>query len=79
MNWLRDHIENGTACLDMHEFEDYRADGWPLCPKCGNDELQNPRVGTGAVTTPTLQAFIQDGLKCLACGWESEQWRRHYR
>lgn len=39
--------------------QEYRSDGWPLCPKCGEDELMS-REKTPRVT---------DWLKCLACGW----------
>ena len=38
---------------------DYRDDGWPLCPQCGEDELMSGCV----------QPEPRDELRCLACGW----------
>ena len=38
---------------------EYRDDGWPLCPKCGDDELMSSEL----TPAPT------DSMKCLACGW----------
>lgn len=51
---------------------EYRRDGWPLCPRCGEDELASqeppfiPRPGAGTqirVPRPT------DRMRCLGCGW----------
>lgn len=36
-----------------------RADGWPLCPQCGADELWSPAI-------PQTEATI---VHCEACGW----------
>jgi len=38
---------------------EYRADGWPLCPQCGEDELWAREVPA----TPTA------ALTCYLCGW----------
>ncbi len=37
----------------------YRADGWPLCPSCGEDELYSLQ----------LYPKITDQLACYRCGW----------
>jgi hypothetical protein len=37
----------------------YRADGWPLCPSCGADELMSGKI----------PARPSDELQCLACLW----------
>lgn len=37
----------------------HRADGWPLCPRCGDDELWSPEL------EPTVDTIVS----CLGCGW----------
>lgn len=46
---------------DRHEqmFTNFRADGWPLCPTCGEDELYS--LATYA-TLGTIEG-------CYRCGW----------
>lgn len=43
---------------------EYRKDGWPLCPRCGEDEL--------ASTLFPAQPKPIDPMKCLYCGWRGE-------
>lgn len=50
-----------------------RADGWPLCPHCGEDELWSPFIWDGEGAKPPLEAWIAAGLRCYRCGWSSEQ------
>jgi hypothetical protein len=38
----------------------YRADGWPLCPACGEDELHSRET----IASPL------DPLRCYRCGWQ---------
>ena len=38
----------------------YRADGWPLCPSCGEDELMSG----------SIPARATDALQCLNCFWQ---------
>jgi hypothetical protein len=38
---------------------EYRVDGWPLCPRCGEDELWSGKIPASAV----------DELSCYLCGW----------
>lgn len=43
----------------MTPVYEYRVDGWPLCPRCGADELFSGEIPA----KPT------DDLQCLACNW----------
>lgn len=56
-----------TLVLGLKEF---RKDGWPLCPVCGEDELWTP-VDTHEGSHPSKQAGIQhginSGMSCYAC------------
>ena len=57
---------------------EFRADGWPLCPVCGEDELWSP-LAPGDPGWPNLDdkppvaAYIAAGLRCYRCGWASEE------
>lgn len=51
-------------------FREYRDDGWPLCPKCGEDELYSHLHWMGE--RPPLQAFIAAGMACYTCDWKRE-------
>lgn len=37
----------------------YRRDGWPLCPRCGDDELMSMAIPARADSV----------LQCLNCSW----------
>lgn len=39
--------------------QDYRGDGWPLCPSCGEDELMSGEI----------PARADQVLQCLSCSW----------
>lgn len=54
----------------MKLYAEFRKDGWPLCPRCGEDELQNPHLDMGQEPRPTLADYLAAGLSCLSCGWE---------
>lgn len=49
-----------------------RADGWPLCPMCHEDELWSPFAWDGTDPKPPMQAWIDAGLRCYACLWERD-------
>lgn len=51
----------------MSEITEYRADGWPLCPCCGEDELWSPLIWLDE--RPSIEDFIAAGLRCYLCGW----------
>lgn len=46
----------------------FRDDGWPLCPFCGDDELWSSLIWDGQGERPPVQAYIDAGLTCYACG-----------
>ena len=48
-----------------------RADGWPLCPSCGADELWSPLVWEDV--RPAVEAFIAAGLTCYSCHWTTKE------
>ena len=41
---------------------EYRRDGWPLCPNCGEDELWSR----------ALHPVATDPLRCYVCGWTGQ-------
>lgn len=50
----------------------HRPDGWPLCPRCGEDELYadamlkwNPPAGQ-----PTLRECYDSEFHCYVCRWQ---------
>lgn len=42
-------------------YEERRADGWPLCPECGEDELYS--LAMPKATEATIEG-------CYRCGWK---------
>lgn len=44
----------------MTTYTEHRADGWPLCPRCGDDELYSLMV----------PATIETIAGCYACNWK---------
>lgn len=55
----------------MEEIRAHRADGWPLCPRCEEDELWSPLAWDGEGERPPVSAYIAAGLRCYYCGWSS--------
>ena len=56
----------------MNAIKEYRADGWPLCPCCGEDELWSRLQWDGLTERPPLSEWIAVGLSCYYCGWSNE-------
>lgn len=50
-------------------LSEFRKDGWPLCPQCGEDELYSLLNWDGLSDRPPLQAWIDAGLRCYYCGF----------
>lgn len=71
MQWLckPDEIRPAPNPDSYIEVFERRADGWPLCPHCGEDELWSPLIWDGD-EKPPLQDFIDAGLNCYYCGWK---------
>lgn len=55
----------------MTTYPETRKDGWPLCPVCGEDELWSALPWNGDGERPPMQAWIDHGLRCYKCGWDS--------
>jgi hypothetical protein len=53
-------------------IKEYRKDGWPLCPCCGDDELWSKLLWLGDGERPPLDSYIKAGLSCYHCGWSNE-------
>lgn len=56
-------------------YAEFRQDGWPLCPNCGEDELysQIMLAWTGTGERPTMQECVDGEMTCYKCNWNS--WR----
>lgn len=54
-------------------YEEFRTDGWPFCPNCGEDELYSQLMLTWSKldARPSVQDCIDSGMKCYRCSWES--------
>lgn len=50
-------------------YPEKRADGWPLCPRCGEDELWSGLAWDGSDPRPPMEAWILAGLCCYKCSW----------
>jgi hypothetical protein len=51
---------------------EYRPDGWPLCPQCGDDELWSrvPGHSSELPETPALLlACFAEPFTCYFCNW----------
>ena len=55
---------------EWDQFRAFRADGWPLCPSCGDDELWTPWTPP-VDQTACLDDYVANKLRCLMCGWIS--------
>lgn len=55
-------------------YKEFRKDGWPLCPQCGEDELYSHLMlgWTDPDSKPTVQECIDTGMKCYRCSWDSD-------
>lgn len=64
------------------QYKEFRKDGWPLCPNCGEDELwsrlTNWLNGHQIAPEPTMDDYINDGLQCYRCQWQSLEVRKPY-
>jgi hypothetical protein len=49
------------------ERRHYRADGWPLCPLCEEDELWT------AAHSPDLEDHFLETFRCYRCGWSGRR------
>ena len=48
------------------KFTEFRKDGWPICPSCGEDEVYSLLWKSGE--RPPLEEFLASPLSCYNCG-----------
>jgi hypothetical protein len=63
---------------DLTQFTEFRKDGWPLCPRCGEDELYSrylpdPPALDEQPQDILLRLYLSTGVKCYRCQWESTE------
>jgi hypothetical protein len=54
--------------LEIHRFN---AEGWPLCPACGNDSLLMDLEGM-ARTLTELHSLLEADFVCEICAWSGK-------
>lgn len=64
--------------VGKNQYKEFRADGWPLCPNCGEDELYSHLSWTDYDDKPAMSDYIKDGLQCYRCQWQSSEIRKPY-
>jgi hypothetical protein len=54
-------------------YKEFRKDGWPFCPRCGEDELYSHKMlhWHGDGERPTIEECIKGGMTCYNCSWSS--------
>ena len=59
-------------------FKEFTELGWPLCPRCGEDELYSflMLTWTDPDSKPSVEDCIATGMKCYRCSWELQPLRR---
>ena len=64
----------------METFTEFRKDGWPLCPQCGEDELYSvylfmphgiDRQAKGEQIE--LDELLRYPFRCYYCGWRNDR------
>lgn len=58
-------------------YTEFRPDGWPLCPQCGEDELYSELMldYLGEGERPIVQDCIAGEMACYYCNWSSRRER----
>jgi hypothetical protein len=54
-------------------YKEIRADGWPLCPQCEEDELYSALMLAydGKGEPPSLEKCLANEMCCYLCDWSS--------
>jgi predicted amidophosphoribosyltransferase len=60
-----------TCGAPLPTFGAFRADGWPLCPCCGEDELYSRLHWDGQGEHPSLEKYLAAGMGCYRCRWNN--------
>ena len=55
-------------------YKEFRKDGWPLCPRCGEEELYSRVMiaWMGEGERPTLEDCLKGAMTCYRCNWSSD-------
>jgi hypothetical protein len=52
-------------------YREFRPDGWPFCPCCGEDELYSLLDWDGEGEQSALQQYLDAEMRCYWCDWSS--------
>lgn len=57
--------------MDPKRFKEYRRDGYPLCPECGDDELVSAICMLWPMDKPSpkIEEVLEGGFHCLNCNF----------
>jgi hypothetical protein len=67
---IDDDFEYYLSQQGLEQFKEFRKDGWPLCPNCGEDELWCPSLVSFYNVNgrnPIVDECIELGLRCYRC------------
>lgn len=65
-------VNRGT--LGLAQPYEFRRDGWPFCPQCGEDEVYSVKsLSWIEPRRPTLEELAGGGFRCYACDWSIER------
>jgi hypothetical protein len=62
------HLEN--LAIIARAAVKRRKDGWPICPRCEEDELTSPFIPT-TEAEKTMARYLAHELTCLRCGFRA--------
>jgi hypothetical protein len=51
-------------------YTEFRKDGWPLCPRCGEDELYS--LAWLNIPRSKLEDYLEAMEGCYSCHWKPE-------
>jgi len=56
-------------------FKEFRQDGWPMCPRCGEDELYSSIMlyWDGEGLRPSIEDCLAGHMGCYKCGWQKSE------
>ena len=71
---MAQEARRATAMMGGEIYKEFRNDGWPLCPQCGEDELYSllMLVWYGEGERPTIEDCLKDEMRCYYCNWANK-------
>lgn len=64
---------------NQNDFTEHRKDGWPLCPRCGDDELysvflmsMNAHIRQEKGEEIKMDEILRHPFGCYNCGWSND-------